>query len=134
MAWILPAAQKKPTTLGLQNGQLAPCPNTPNCVSSQATKKQNWIAPISYLGERGKAHERLIKLLINDPKATIVTQTSEYIHAEFKAFIFIDDTEFYLPSDEPVIHVRSASRVGRSDLGANKRRVKSISAAFSSRQ
>lgn len=75
-----------------------------------------------------------MSILNEDSKATIITETDNYLHVEYRAFVFIDDVEFYFPKDEPVIHVRSASRVGHSDMGANKRRVLAISTAFSSQQ
>jgi len=134
MTWIHPSARNKPTGLGLQEGRLAPCPDSPNCVSSQASSKSHLVEAISYQVDRDNARKALIAILENESKATIITQTDEYIHVEFRAFIFIDDVEFYFPKEEAIIHVRSASRVGRSDLGANKRRVKSITSAFSSRE
>jgi uncharacterized protein (DUF1499 family) len=59
-------------------------------------------------------------------------QTDDYIHALSKSriFKFVDDVEFYLPPNESVIHLRSASRVGESDLGVNRRRVEQIRLAL----
>lgn len=134
MPWILPAARKKPSTLGLVDGQLQPCPSTPNCASSQSVIESQYIKPISYNGSSKDAHDKLIAILEIDPKASIEKNLEDYIHVKYRAFIFIDDVEFFFPEDTAIIHVRSASRVGHSDMGANKRRLKAISAAFSSRQ
>ncbi|MFK8056936.1 MAG: DUF1499 domain-containing protein [Saprospiraceae bacterium] len=134
MSWILPAARKRPSSLGLNEGQLRACPSSPNCVSSQATVDSQKVPPISYIGSPLRAKLGLMSILNEDSKATIITETDNYLHVEYRAFVFIDDVEFYFPKDEPVIHVRSASRVGHSDMGANKRRVLAISTAFSSQQ
>lgn len=133
MAWIVPAARKTPNNLGLSNGRLADCPNKPNCISSQAKDLAHRIPPLTYNGNRSTAREKLLEIVGQDSHATIVTMEDQYIHVTYRAMIFIDDVEFYLPLDEKVIHLRSASRVGHSDLGANLRRAKAISAAFTSR-
>ena len=67
-----------------------------------------------------------------DSRATVLTRTDRYVHAAFRAMMFIDDLEAYLPEGSNVIQVRSASRVGHSDLGANRRRVEALRQAFSS--
>lgn len=65
-------------------------------------------------------------------RTNIVTETDNYFHAEFKSALmgFVDDSEFYHDEREDVIHVRSASRVGYSDFGVNRRRVESIRERF----
>lgn len=133
MAWTLPAARRRPSTLGLVEGRLRDCPGSPNCVSSQALSDEFRVEPIPYACTRTEARARLIAMLERDPRAHIATEREDYLHVEWQAWVFVDDLEFYLPPDERVIHVRSASRVGHSDLGANRRRVLALRAAFSSR-
>ena len=134
MPWIVPAARRRPEGLGLADGRLAACPDKPNCVGSQSDDPAHGVAPLAYAGDRAEARERLRALLADDPRAAVVTATDDYLHAEFRAFVFVDDVEFYLPADEPVVHVRSASRVGHSDLGANRRRVEALREAFAARR
>jgi uncharacterized protein (DUF1499 family) len=118
--------------LGLKNGSLSVCPDTPNCVVSQNADKTHSIAPIPYNTDLDKAREILLQVLTVVPRTQAIAQTPNYIRAESKSriFGFIDDVEFYFPNNEKVIHVRSASRVGESDLGVNRRRIEQIRLAF----
>ena len=113
----------RPDRLGVVSGKLLPCPDTPNCVSSI-----EGALPYTYSGNRSDSHTALLATLREWPRTTIVQSTDEYIHVEFRSrvFNFIDDGEFYLPSDQNVIHYRSAARMGRSDLSANGTRAKEI--------
>ena len=117
---------------GLNNGQLSPCPESPNCVVSQNGDEDHSIAAIPYTSDRATAKETLLKVLSVVPRTEIVEQTNNYIHAEStsRIFKFVDDAEFYFPKDEKVIEVRSASRVGESDLGVNRRRIEQIRLAM----
>lgn len=118
--------------IGIDNGQLAPCPSSPNCVVSQAADEDHAIKPLTYQGDRATAKANILKVLSVVPRTTVVDQTDDYIRSEAKSrlFKFVDDVEFYLPKDEQVIHVRSASRVGESDLGVNRRRIEQIRLAL----
>ena len=118
--------------VGLNNGQLSPCPESPNCVVSQNGDEDRSIAAIPYTSDRATAKETLLKVLSVVPRTEIVEQTDNYIHAEStsRIFKFVDDAEFYFPKDEKVIEVRSASRVGESDLGVNRRRIEQIRLAM----
>jgi uncharacterized protein (DUF1499 family) len=113
-------------------GQLSPCPKTPNCVISQGEDSKHGIAPLGYSGDLNTAKEALVKVLSVVPRTVVVEETDNYIRAEStsRVFHFVDDVEFYFPSDEQVIHVRSASRVGESDLGVNRRRIEQIRLAL----
>ena len=121
--------------LGINNGKLAPCPKTPNCVNSQAVGEKHYIQPVRYAGTREDARARLLQILGSQRRAKILTARENYIRAEFTSalFRFVDDVEFYFPkekSGETVIHIRSASRIGYSDLGANRRRIEWIRNEF----
>ncbi|BAZ34066.1 hypothetical protein NIES4074_65800 (plasmid) [Cylindrospermum sp. NIES-4074] len=118
--------------LGIQSGHLTPCPASPNCVVSQDADAKHAADPIPYHVDRDTARETLLKVLTVVPRTEVIEQTDNYIHALSKSriFKFIDDVEFYFPSDESVIHLRSASRVGDSDLGVNRRRVEQIRLAL----
>lgn len=118
--------------VGLDNGQFDPCPTSPNCVVSQNGDDEHEIAPIDYQGDRQSAKETLLKVLSVVPRTEVVEETEDYIHTEStsRIFKFVDDAEFYFPEDENIIHVRSASRVGESDLGVNRRRIEQIRLAM----
>lgn len=114
--------------IATDQGQLAPCPTSPNCVLSQNSDAEHQIEPITYQSDRAKAQETLLKVLSVVPRTEVVEQNDSYIHAEStsRIFKFVDDVEFYFPPGEKIIHVRSASRVGESDLGVNRRRLEQI--------
>ena len=125
-------AGNAPDNLGIHDDHLTNCPSSPNCVVSQGGDEKHAIAPISYDGDLATARETLLKVLSVVPRTTIVEQTDNYIRVESESRImgFIDDAEFYFPSDENVIQIRSASRLGESDLGVNRRRLEQIRFAF----
>ena len=121
--------------LGINNGELTPCPKTPNCVNSQADAEKHYIQPVHYAGTQQEAHDRLLQILESEKRTKILTAQENYIRVEFTSalFRFVDDVEFYFPeeqADETVIHIRSASRVGYSDLGANRKRIERIRSKF----
>jgi uncharacterized protein (DUF1499 family) len=124
----------RPTNLGVRDGRLAPCPETPNCVSSQAPADDavHRMEPIPFDGPPEVAMRRLKAALATLPRVHIVSETDRYLHAEFTSLVFrfIDDVEFAIDDGAKVIHFRSASRVGRSDLGANRRRMEAVQKAF----
>ncbi len=120
---------------GINNSELAPCPKTPNCVSSQAHDKKHFIEPINFAGTQQQAHDRLLQIIESEKRTKILTDQKDYIHVEFTSalFRFVDDVEFYFPkekADETVIHTRSASRVGSSDFGVNRKRIERIRSKF----
>ena len=122
----------RPVNLGVHNGKLAPCPASPNCVSSQGSDREHSIEPLRYTGSPGEAMDRLKKIVISMKRSRIITETGSYIHAEYTSalFRFVDDVEFFLDERAAVIQVRSSSRIGSSDLGVNRERVEDIRAAF----
>lgn len=116
-------SQNMAPNIGVENGRLADCPDTPNCVSSYAENTKQRVDPIH--GSHGTM--ALIASYVQGwEEARLVTEGENYLHIEVKSalFGFIDDLEFYF--DGALIQVRSASRVGHSDLNANRKRVESI--------
>ena len=108
--------------------KLSPCPNTPNCVSSQSTNTKRFIEPLQCTGDIDNARHVLINLLENTKRVQLVKVEADYIHAEFRTeiFRFVDDVEFLFLPDKNVIHVKSASRSGYYDFGSNRRRLERI--------
>jgi len=122
-----------PDDLGIHNGHLKNCPDSPNCVSSQspANDERHTIAPLTYSATQQHAHAALISLLNEWPRVTLVEQHDDYIRCEFTSALmgFVDDVEFYF-SAPGRIDVRSASRLGHSDLGVNRKRIEAIREKF----
>lgn len=122
-------------TLGVTDGKLTPCPDSPNCVNSQqaTTDEEHYIDPITFSGTAQQAQVNLLHVLKTAERANIVVVEDDYIRVEFTSQImrFVDDVEFYFPSTESgniMIQVRSASRVGHSDFGVNRERIEQIRA------
>jgi uncharacterized protein (DUF1499 family) len=127
---LLSATSREPENLGVTDGRLAPCPATPNCVCSQDEDAAHHVEPIHY--EFGDPVPRLIAAVQGMSGARVVEATQTYVRAEFTSllFRFVDDVEFLVDEEHHQIHVRSASRVGHSDLGVNRRRVEAVRRAF----
>lgn len=125
-------SQRRPASLGVKDGRLAPCPAAPNCVSSQAEDAAHRVAPLPLAGTPDDALKRLKQVLTALPRTAIVTASDGYLHAECKSRLigFVDDVELLVDEQARVIHIRSASRVGYSDLGVNRQRVEQIRAAL----
>lgn len=120
---------KRPSHLGAKQGKLAAPAKKPNCVSSQAGPGHPaYIAPLRLTGDVGKEWQKLQEKVANLPGASIIQSDTGYIHAEFKSRLmgYVDDVEFLL--DGKQVHVRSASRLGYSDLGVNRKRIEQIRA------
>ena len=122
-----------PDNLGVHDGRLAPPKRTPNNVNSQIDKRadaRHYIEPLRYSGDARKAWAALRNVIDGMPRARVVKAEPNYLYAEFSSKLmgYIDDTEFYLDEKARVIHVRSASRLGRSDFGVNRERIESIRA------
>ena len=125
-------AGTRPIDLGVHEGWLKPAPPTPNCVNSQSTDGYPAIAPFAYNGDGKLALARLHAVVAAMPAAKIIDSRRDYFYAEFTSrwLGFVDDVEFYLDEKASVIHVRSASRLGRKDFGVNRQRVEAIRAAL----
>lgn len=119
-------------TTGDPAGLLKPCPSSPNCVSTQATVSGQQMVPLPYRGDRARSRQLILSIVGAMPRTTIVSQTDAYIHVEFRSrlFGFVDDVEFLFDDEGAVIHFRSASRSGYSDMGVNRKRMQGISEAY----
>ncbi len=123
-----------PTNIGVTNGKLTGCPTTPNCVSSQvaAIDPDHTILPLQLTGDNPNTIAKLKQVLQGMPNNKIVKETDSYLYTEFtsKLMGFVDDVEFYLDNGSKTIQVRSASRLGESDLGVNRQRIEKIRVSF----
>ena len=115
---------RRPTNLGIRDGRLAPCKRSPNCVSSQADPgdREHYIAPIRFTGTMADLRRAVESM----ERATVITAQGDYLYAEYRTrwMRYVDDVELYL--DKGLVHVRSASRLGRRDFGVNRRRVEEL--------
>ena len=132
---IFGCSSAKYAGLGVKNGKLLPCPDTPNCVSSQSIEKKHSIDPICWTENTLEVKQILFDTIHSMKRARVVSHDTNYVHAEFTTaiFRFVDDVEFLIDKSKKIIHVRSASRVGYSDLGVNRRRVEKIRRIFHER-
>ncbi|MEM6769505.1 MAG: DUF1499 domain-containing protein, partial [Bacteroidota bacterium] len=112
--------------------QLKPCPDKPNCVSTQATQPDKVREPIPYTGSLADAKAKMMRTVEGMARTKLISEEENYLHYTFKTFPvpFIDDVEFLFDDQAKVIHYRSASRVGHSDLGVNAKRMKKVVKAF----
>ena len=113
-----------PAHLGVDEGRLTPCPDSPNCVSTQATDESHRMDPLEFVGARMDTLRLIEKVIDQMVRTRVVKKTDTYLHVEFRTRLgFVDDVEFHLDSQSRLVHFRSASRLGFSDLGVNRRRM-----------
>jgi len=124
-------AGQRPDNLVPRDGRLAACPSSPNCVSSQAGDADHAIAPLHYRGDRRTAFEGLKRVLTDFERTSIVDRGDTWLHAECRSAVmgFVDDVIFSF-TEPGRIHVRSASRLGYSDMGVNRRRIEQLRVLF----
>jgi len=122
----------RPQNIGVNDGMLAPCPGKPNCVSSQADNSEQRVDPITLTGDHRVAFGKLKNLISEMPRVHVVTNEPNYLHAEFvsKLFRFVDDFEIYFNEPKGRVEIRSASRLGHSDMGVNRKRVETVRQIF----
>lgn len=128
-AAFLPACSgTRPQHLGINDGILWSCPASPNCVSSFAADKKHQIDPLEYSGSKEQTLLRLKSVISIMGGGKVISEKENYLHAEFtsKLFRFVDDAEFLLDEKTKTLHFRSASRLGHSDLGVNRKRIETI--------
>ena len=125
----------RPRGLGVHDGRLARCPASPNCVCSDAAERRPAIAPYHLAMEATAAWAEVRRAVQALPRTRIITETDDYLHAECASRLlgFVDDLELHLRAERKSIAVRSASRLGYSDLGVNRERVESLRATLRER-
>src|SRR5579859_7952242 len=117
---------RRPKNLGVNGGRLAPCRRTPNCVSSQTdpADREHYIAPLAF---HGRADD-LRRAVESMERATVIKAERNYVYAEYRTKLmrYVDDLELYYDEKQGLVHVRSASRLGRRDFGVNRNRVEAL--------
>ena len=119
---------KRPDNLGVKDGKLAAPRRTPNCVSSQAdpADTEHYIAPLAFRGNFAEVRKAVQSM----PGATVVSEQPNYLCAECRTPLmrYVDDVELLYDENAGLVHVRSASRLGRRDFGVNRKRVEALRA------
>lgn len=112
----------RPDHLGQVDGTLAPCPDSPNCVSSFAMDDGHRVEPLPAPSADPIGHWAV---RIEAQGGQVIQRDGQYLHAEFtsRIFRFVDDVELLWDGHSDIMHVRSASRLGWSDMGVNRRRI-----------
>lgn len=126
-------AGSRPTNLGYTSGKFAHPSWKPNCVSSTVEKSdKHYIEPLAFSGVPADAWKKLQGIVKASPRATVISENSGYLYAEFKSagLGFVDDVEFALDEKSGAIQVRSASRLGIRDFDVNRKRIESIRSQF----
>ena len=118
----------RPENLGIQDNKLLDCPKKQNCVSSFSRTLAFDIEPLPFFSTPTESIKKIRQVILGVKGARIITEEKNYIHAECKSFYlgFVDDFEVYCDESKHVCHVRSASRLGFSDFGVNRKRVEKI--------
>lgn len=119
-------AGQPPDNIGIRDGRLTACPDSPNCVSSYATDETHSIPALA--ADLGQIQQVLATI----DAANIVEVRDNYLYAEFTSRLmgYVDDVEFLHDASTGLTHVRSASRLGYGDLGANRKRIEAIRSAL----
>ncbi len=124
----------RPTTLGFAGGRFADGDWRPNWVSSTAPADdaRHRVAPLAFRGDAARAWACLAEAISATQRATVVSRSAAYLHAEFasRGLGFVDDGEFALDAAAGVIHVKSAARLGVRDFGVNRARIEALRAAL----
>ena len=129
---VMSMTAARPSHLGARDGRLAPVPDSPNCVSTMTEKPSYGIDPVNVSGLDQPMEKLKAAIESAIPRANLVTDDGNYLHYEFTSLVFrfVDDGEFLLDEQRKVIDFRSSSRVGYSDMGANRKRMEKIRSAM----
>ncbi len=129
---LLSCSGQPPSHLGLSDSKLAACPSSPNCFSSDDPDNDHKIPPLQLLKPADEVWPVVRQLVSKLPRTRIVNETTDYLHAECRSFLFgfVDDLELHLRPADGIIAIRSAARSGYSDFGVNLRRIESLRGAL----
>lgn len=124
-------SQKQPDNLGLQSGMLSVCPDSPNCVCSESHTRSDPQHFIQAIAGSEASWDKLKRIAL-EQGGNIQTERGDYMHITFSTAVFryVDDVEFRFDRVENLIHMRSASRIGRTDFGVNRKRIEALKKAM----
>lgn len=129
--WFMAMASQEGRAIGLVDGQLARCIAKPNCVCSEYPEDStHYIEPFVIPDNLQSPQQvsQLMKNVLEKAGGKVQIQSNSYLSAIFESrFLgFIDDVEIRIDMSSKRVYLRSASRVGYSDLGANRSRATTI--------
>ncbi len=132
---VVSCAGSRPTDQFESETSFAPCPSSPNCVSSDARDGTHSVPALRLAVAPAEAWRATREIASELPRSRIAKETANYLHIECRSalFGFVDDLELELRPGEGIIAVRSASRLGYSDLGVNRRRIEAVRASLINR-
>ncbi|ABZ93752.1 DUF1499 domain-containing protein [Leptospira biflexa] len=120
----------RPDNLGIRTGKLLDCPKTPNCINSfsDPSDKEHFRNPEPYKKPTSEAMGILKQRILSFPRTKIIKEENNYLYVEFTSLLmrYVDDVEFYFDEKSKLLHFRSASRLGKSDLGVNRKRIETL--------
>jgi uncharacterized protein (DUF1499 family) len=121
-----------PKNMGVKNGLFSPLSKSPNGVSSQSTEENYYVEPLPMKDDFTSTKKALLKAVETYGNSKVITEENNYIHVVFTTskMKFKDDLELYINELEKVVHYRSASRVGYSDMGLNRQRYNAIAELY----
>jgi uncharacterized protein (DUF1499 family) len=137
LALVVACAGERPKNLGVHDDRLTPCPEKPNCVSSDASDEEHRVAPLSLEGGDPALAWKAARMAVESlPRTEVIADTGSYLHAECRSMLmgYVDDLELQVRPKQGIIAVRSASRLGYSDMGVNRRRVERLRARMTDPQ
>lgn len=114
--------------VGVKDGRLSGCPDSPNCVSSEAQDDDHRTPPFEFSGDPVAVWPKFVAAVEAMPRTVVISKTDLYLHAEItsRIFSFVDDLELLLQPKAGIVSIRSASRLGKSDFGVNRKRVETL--------
>jgi uncharacterized protein (DUF1499 family) len=124
--------KERNTPLGLNDGRLAECPSSPNCVSTRAGDAAKRMRTLPFVSDATFSRQKIVAIVKSLKRSVVITEQDHYLHIEFRSavFRFVDDVEFFFDESAKLIHFRSASRTGYSDFGVNRKRMESIAQSY----
>ena len=124
-----------PGNLGMRQGRLAPLPASPNAVSSQTDSSDRRVAPLPFSGDLQQTRTALLRAIGRYPGAegksspnTADIHPLRFQHRTIWASRMMWNSTS-MPERE-LIHFRSASRVGYSDMGLNRKRYHTLASLY----
>ncbi len=117
-----------PSSYG-ENMMTQKCGNKPNCVSSFDDRKEFFFPPIEKVeGPWDQVKAKIEKTITSFASAKVESTKENYLHiiVTTKLMRFKDDLYFWWDPETEKLSMKSESRVGYSDLGANKKRLKTF--------
>ena len=129
---VMTAKNMKTPELGVENGLFKPLSSKPNGVSTQAKDEDKLVEPLPFSGDLESTKTLIIEVCKSYGEVKIIKEERNYIHIVFTTgkMKYKDDAEFYLDEKNQLVHYRSESRIGYSDMGLNRDRYDALASSY----